>query len=80
MPVPWREVGAGESADLRWLSLDELRSGVGNGEVLKDVVVAYEFIVRHASEFATLPAGDFSINKPAAPIATYKRGAVERAN
>ena len=55
----------GESEDLRWLSLDELRTEVSNGNALEDVFAIYEAIVTNYLEaYEWVPATDYDINDP----------------
>lgn len=72
---PRSEVAEDESSDLRWLTLDELNSGVVKGEVLKDVAAMYDFLLAHMNTLVQLPASNFSTDKPQVAGATYKRGA-----
>ncbi len=65
----------GESADLRWLTLAELDVAVAAGEALRDMTNMYRFLVEHLETYVQVEAGDFSLNKPAEPTATYKYGA-----
>lgn len=64
----------GESDDLRWLTLDELQKLADEGEALRDVYDIYDFLIRHLGEYASVPSDIFSLGKPAAPSATYRRG------
>ncbi len=73
--LPSRAVAGGESHDLRWLSLKDLRSGAHNGEVLKDVMYIYEFLLNHIDELVLVDATSYSLEKPLSIGMSYKRGA-----
>lgn len=73
--VPETTVGDSESADLRWLTVDELRSGAQAGEVLQDVVYIYEFLLRHIETLVRVDATSYSLDKPPSIGMSYKRGA-----
>lgn len=64
----------GESADLRWVTLDELRGLSESGEALRDVYVSYEFLLAHLDTYTQVPAEQYAIEKPADAASTYKRG------
>jgi len=72
---PGSNVAEGEASDLRWMTLANLRAGAASGEVLKDVVAIYDFLLSHIDELAQVPASSFSVNKPLVAGVTYKRGA-----
>jgi len=71
---PAGSVASGESSDIRWLSQAELDAGAANGEVLRDVAAAYRFVLKHLSDYQQIPADTYSVEKPAKPTVTYKRG------
>ena len=73
--LPAQNMADGESADLRWLTLNELRAAAKNGEALQDVSNMYTFLVEHLDTYANVPARDFSVDKPGIAGATYKHGA-----
>lgn len=76
--IPQNSVQSDESLDLRWLSLAEMKNAAKQGEVLSDVVQVYEFLISHIEIYAQVSATNFSLNKPIAPTATYKRGSIIR--
>lgn len=76
--LPVESVTEGESDDVRWLTLDELRTGAAEGSVLDDVKNIYEFLLGRIDAMSLVPATSFSLDKPLAAGVTYKRGAVER--
>lgn len=63
---------AGESADLRWCSLGELRELAVSGEALQDVVDIYEYILENLQHYTRVDPMRFSLQKPVKGI-TYKR-------
>jgi len=65
----------GESTDLRWLSLDDLRHLSGIGEVLEDVYNIYSFLLGHIETYARVLAAEFSLDKPTQAGVTYRYGA-----
>jgi 8-oxo-dGTP diphosphatase len=73
--TPAQNMADGESADLRWLTLSELREAAKNGEALQDVSNMYTFLVEHLNSYAQVLAADFSVDKPRTASATYKHGA-----
>jgi 8-oxo-dGTP diphosphatase len=64
-----------ESSDLRWLTLPELDAGNEQGEVLKDAVVIYRFLIDHIDDLIRIPASSFSLEKPHRYSAKHIRGA-----
>ena len=63
--APMHAVADGESADLRWLTLSELKQSSINGEAAKDVAVFYEAIInRFLENYERVPASQYSIEKP----------------
>ena len=72
---PKASVAEGETNDLRWLSLADLRTGAQKSEILSDVAAAYEYVVNHIAQFVIVPAKEFSTQKPTQASVTYKRGA-----
>lgn len=72
---PAENMADGESDDLRWMTLDDLRKAGQIGEALQDVCNIYTFLIEHLATYARVPAIDFSIAKPAVASATYKYGA-----
>ena len=75
---PSHTVDSSESADLRWLTIDELIKGADDGTVLKDVLYIYEFLLAHRETMNLIPASDYSLDKPVSIGMTYKRGAPEK--
>lgn len=73
--LPMQNMANGESADLRWLTLGELREAAKNGEALQDVSNMYTFLIEHLGTYVNVPATDFSTEKPSIAEATYKHGA-----
>lgn len=71
---PQRPIGEGESDDLRWTTIEELRTLAQSGEALQDVYDIYEFLLRHLDDYARVPAGQFSLGKPTQPNIVYSRG------
>lgn len=65
----------GESADIRWLTFAEMEAAVGQGEALEGMWRMYQYLVRNLGSYALVAATDFSLDKPATAIATYKYGA-----
>lgn len=65
----------GESADLRWLTLDDLRRQAAEGDVLEDVYNIYSFLLGHLHTYANVLASQFSLDKPAHAGVTYRYGA-----
>ncbi|MEJ0073337.1 MAG: NUDIX domain-containing protein [Candidatus Saccharibacteria bacterium] len=64
--LPAHKPAEGESEDIRWLTLDELRSEVEKGVAAKDVYVFYDAIVRrYLPLYTAVPASDYSLDKPA---------------
>lgn len=76
---PRNTVHDGESADLRWLSLTELRQAAQRGEAMKDVAAIYQFLLDHFDSYVRVSARNYSIEKPQAGEATYKRGGAAEA-
>ena len=63
--VQQRMPAEGESEDLRWLSIDELREEVAKGNALHDVFRIYESIVHeYLEDFEWLPASDYEVADP----------------
>lgn len=73
--LPAQNMADGESADLRWLTLSELREAAKNGKALQDVSNMYTFLIEHLETYVRVSALDFSVEKPSAVGATYKHGA-----
>ena len=65
----------GESADIRWLTISEMEAAVQKNEALEDMMQIYKYLVRHLGTYALVAATDFSLEKPARAIATYRYGA-----
>lgn len=71
--VPRHDAAEGESNDLRWLMLSELQAAVDRGEALRDVAEIYEYLLHAESSMQSVPAADFSVEKPQGIGITYKR-------
>lgn len=65
----------GESEDLRWMTISQLDVAVEAGGALPDTVEIYRSFVANLGTYALVAATEFSLNKPAEPVATYKFGA-----
>ena len=64
---PKAAVDAGESDDLRWLTLAELREHASQGSAAKDVAKMYELVVnRYVKDWHQIPANRYSVAKPQA--------------
>lgn len=72
--LPGALVGEGESNDLQWLTLNELKEGLSRGEVLSDVVGIYEYLLSGLDGMVEVPASQFSQDKPTRAIMTYQVG------
>ncbi len=72
---PKQEAAEGESNDIRWLTLEEMETGVKSGEVLLDVTYIYRFLLKHIDNFVKVPATKFSLEYSVNNGVTYKRGA-----
>jgi hypothetical protein len=68
-------VAGDESADLRWMNIDEMERAAGSGELLQDVLYIYQFMASHLETYVQVPASRFSVDKPQSVGLTYKRGA-----
>lgn len=76
--APKHGVAAGESSDLRWLTIAELRQAAATGETLSDVVDIYAFLITIIDTYAQVDPQKFTLEKPKEQASLYKRGAVER--
>lgn len=72
--LPKAAIAEDESADLRWLTIDELKKGTTDKSVLEDVVNIYDFLLRQINNMVLVDAKNYSIEKPAPHGITYKRG------
>lgn len=72
---PKKTTAEEESDDIRWLSLEDLRTLSENGEALQDVYYIYKYLIDHIDKYSQIPATSFSLQKPENSGATYKRGA-----
>lgn len=62
---PRQRVAAGESQDLRWMTLAQLKQSVNDGTAARDVSDFYEaIVVRYLSKYHQVPASSYSIEKP----------------
>lgn len=73
--TPAKKVAGDESADLRWMNIDEMERAAGSGELLQDVLYIYQFMASHLETYVQVPASRFSVDKPQSVGLTYKRGA-----
>lgn len=64
----------GESSDLKWVSLSELKQLSESGEALLDVYLIYKFLLDNFNSYFFVPADYFSLEKPKVPSSTYKYG------
>lgn len=76
---PKHAVKDGESADLRWLAIDELEKAAKEGVALEDVAHMYRFILDHLETYVRVPAVSFSLEKPANAGVVYLRGSAGEA-
>ncbi len=72
--LPKNSIAEDESADLRWLTFEELKDGAERGTVLKDVVNIYDFLLQHLEKMVLVNASDYSIDKPLPHGIFYKSG------
>lgn len=72
---PSRDTAAGESDDLRWLTLAQLEDAAQKGEALQDVVHIYDFLLKHLDGYAYVAAETYSLDKPLSQGLIYKSGA-----
>lgn len=64
---PQQTIDDGESSDIRWLTLAELREAMTQGVAAKDVTEMYALIVNHyLKAWHQIPAQRYAITKPAA--------------
>lgn len=70
--APGTEPEAGESADMRWLTLSELRQLASNGVALQDVADIYAFLLDKRTAHYPVDPSLYPLDKPAAGI-EYKR-------
>jgi 8-oxo-dGTP diphosphatase len=62
--LPGRTPGEGESSDMRWMTIDEMKSHTKD-KVLGDVIDIYETIVEDfTGAYLRVPATSFSLEKP----------------
>lgn len=71
---PHRPTKEGESDDLRWTTIEELRSLAQKGEALQDVFDIYDYLIRNLDGYARASASLFSLDKPTEPNLVYHRG------
>lgn len=71
---PARSVADGESDDLRWHTLAELKEGAVRDEVLPDIVGSYAYLIALLDTYVRVPAVAYSLEKPAEPAMTYTWG------
>ena len=64
---PTEDIGAGESSDIRWLTLAEMREQASQGAAAKDVAEIYSLIVdRYLRTWHQIPASKYLTTKPLA--------------
>lgn len=62
---PVHHADDGESTDIRWLTMAELRDQVKQGVAARDVATQYEHIIAHYLDtYARIPADHYSLDKP----------------
>lgn len=76
---PTRHVQEGESADLRWLTIDELDAQVKKSLALEDVADMYRFLLDRLETYVRVPATSFSLEKPLDAGLVYLRGSAGEA-
>ncbi len=76
--TPRLHVESGESDDLLWLTVEELKQYAVDGRALEDIASCYEYLLRIFQSYVQVPAKNFSLEKPTKANVEYKRGAVER--
>lgn len=72
--LPDNNVAEGESADIRWLTIDELKQATQTGEALPEALSLYRFLINHIDSNALVDTAQFSLEKPVNVTAHYKRG------
>ncbi len=72
--LPENKPHEGESSDLVWMRLDEMKLSAGRGETLADVHSIYKFFIDNFDTYQLVPADSFSLEKPNKPSATYNYG------
>lgn len=73
--VPEQLAAEGESSDLRWVTLDDLRRQAAEGIALNDVYNIYSFLLGHMHTYASVLASQFSLGKPQDAGMAYRYGA-----
>ena len=64
----------GESTNLKWMNLKQLKQSSNSGDTLKDVYPIYKFLIDHFDSYALINADSYSLEKPDVPSSTYKIG------
>jgi 8-oxo-dGTP pyrophosphatase MutT (NUDIX family) len=62
--APSGTVSAGEPDDLRWCTIDELRSYATQGIALQDTTDIYRFLLGELNTYNRMPAADCALHKP----------------
>ena len=70
---PSSSTAHGESDDLRWLTIEQLKVSVRCGETLQDVAEIYEYMLSAKQVMIEIPAIKFSLSKPEKGGVVYKR-------
>lgn len=72
---PSKKPAEGESDDVRWFTIDELKQGAKDGTVLEDIIATYEVLAHmiEAEGVHLVSAKEFSLGKPAASVAMQEK-------
>lgn len=70
---PPQAMADGESDDLRWLTIKELKILAAQGDVLQDVAEIYAYLLDSRASMIEMPATNFSLAKPEKGGIVYKR-------
>lgn len=74
--LPSQAVKEGESSDLRWLTIDELKNAASSGDALPDVYDIYLYLLSQLDKLNRVQAQGYSLKKPLNQGVVYKRGQV----
>lgn len=72
--MPQNEVAEGESGELKYVSIDELKHMAERGESLADVHANYVLLLEMIKSMVQLPSTKFSLEKPKETAFKYKYG------
>ena len=72
--LPSASPAKGESTNLKWMNLKQLKQSSNSGDTLKDVYPIYKFLIDHFDSYALINADSYSLEKPDVPSSTYKIG------